>query len=110
MLAELAERIAAFGPRYRLTLETVQAVESQRGRERAIAFAKEHEDLAVKAMMVMMGDAVLGMKMTTRLNTVLSKWPPNKRKLTKVKRELHKALERMEHGLHEAAERQKEIG
>jgi hypothetical protein len=99
MLAAIAERISALGPRYRLTLETVQAVEARGGRKRAIAFAREHDDLMVKAFTVLMTDALRGARLVTELNRVTALWPPNQRKLKKLRRELHRALTRIEQGL-----------
>ncbi len=60
MLAELAARISALGPRFGLPLQTIQAVEAQAGRKRAVAFAREHHDLTVKAIGVALADVVLG--------------------------------------------------
>jgi hypothetical protein len=96
MLAAIAERISAFGPRFRLPLQTVQAVEVQAGRKQAVAFPREHEDMMVKAMGVLLADAVLGMKLLADLMTVTSEWPPNARKLKQLRRRLDKVLARIE--------------
>jgi hypothetical protein len=45
-----------------LPLQTVQAVEAQAGRKQAVAFAREHEDMTIKAMAVLLSDAALGMR------------------------------------------------
>jgi hypothetical protein len=96
MLAAIAERIAAFGPRFRLPLQTVQAVEAQAGRKKAVAFAREHEDLTVKAMGVVLADVVLGTRLLAELISVTSKRPPNQRKLKQLRRRLDKVLARIE--------------
>ena len=96
MLAAIAERIAAFGPRFRLPLQTIQAVEAQVDRKQAVAFAREHEDLTVKAMGVVLADVALGTRLLADLITVTSKHPPNARKLKALRRRLDKLLTRIE--------------
>ena len=81
MLADIAERISAFGPRYRLPLLTIQAVKAQAGRKHAVAFAREHDDLTVKTMAVVLSDFALGTRLLADLITVTSKHAPNARKL-----------------------------
>lgn len=50
MLAALAERIDALGPRFRLRFQAIQAVEARLGRKGALTFAEEHADEALKAV------------------------------------------------------------
>ncbi len=96
MLAAIAERISALGPRFGLPLQTIQAIEAQRGRKQAVAFAREHDDLTVKAMCVVLADVVLGARLLADLITVTSKHPPNARKLKALRRRLDKVLSRIE--------------
>lgn len=96
MLAAIAERISALGPRFRMPLQTIQAVEAQAGRKQAVAFAREHEDLTIKVMGVVLADVVLGTRLLADLITVTSEHPPNQRKLKALRRRLDKVLSRIE--------------
>ncbi len=40
MLAELAERISALGPRFQLPFQVLRTIEAQDGRKAALAFAR----------------------------------------------------------------------
>ena len=96
MLAAIAERIAAFGPRYRLPLQTIQAVEAQAGRKQAVAFAREREDLTVKSMGVILANVALGTRLLADIITVEARRPPSARKLKQLRRRLDKVLSRIE--------------
>ncbi len=68
MLAALAERIEALGPRFRLPFLAVQAVEAQSGRRGVLTFACDQDDL---------------------------EWPPNTRRLKRLSRRVDKILATM---------------
>ena len=54
------------------------------------------DDMAVKAMAVVLSDVVLGTRLLADLIVVTSKHPPNARKLKALRRRLDKVLTRME--------------
>jgi hypothetical protein len=92
MLAHLAERIEALGPRFRLPLQTIVAVEAQAGRRAALAFAREHHDMHVKVVCALLADVVVGANLLTEYVNVSSEWRPNARKTKRLRRRLDKAL------------------
>ena len=63
MLAHLAERIEALGPRFSLPLQTILAVDQQFGRKRMLSFVEQHPDDALKAAALMFTDIELALKL-----------------------------------------------
>jgi hypothetical protein len=96
MLAAIAERIGAFGPRFRLPLEAISAIEAQAGRKQALAFARQHDELEFKLLAAVMGDVAEGLKLLAEYAVVTSTWPPNARKVKRLRRRLDKVLVRIE--------------
>ncbi len=77
MLAAIAERLDALGPRFRLPLLAVQAVEARSGRKGVLAFACDQDDLAVKLVAALIADVPATVHLLTEYTTVTNEWPPS---------------------------------
>ncbi len=95
MLAALAERIDALGPRFRLPLLAVQAVEARSGRKGVLAFACDQDDLAVKLVAALIADVPATVHLLTEFTTISNEWPPNTRRLKRLSRRVDKILATM---------------
>ncbi len=81
----------------------------KRGASGPLRSRKSMRTSPFKAAMVAIVEATLGINIQTRANLITAKFPPNQRKFKKLQRDLNKVLDCMADGLHEAAQRTKEL-
>ncbi len=95
MLAALAERLDALGPRFRLPLLALQAVEAQSGPKGMLTFATEQDDIAVKITAMVLAGAKESVDLLTEHTNISKEWPPNTRRLKRLSRRVDKILATM---------------
>jgi hypothetical protein len=75
-----------------LPLQAIETIEAKAGRKSALEFARQAEELEVKLLAALAADVTKGAKLLREYDAVMREFPPNARKVRRLRKRLDQLL------------------